>query len=129
MKQNIFNMIIGAIGGVIAFAYGDITTGLYILIAFMTIDFISGIVNASIEHQLDSTVAYKGIAKKVYILLLVALAHMGDVALKTDTLKNVVTFFYIANEGISILENASKIGLPIPSQIQNALKQLKGDNE
>ena len=129
MKQNIFNLIVGSIGGIISFLYGDLTTALYILVAMMCIDFFSGVINAIMLKELNSIVAYRGLAKKVYILLLVALAHLADVALKTDVLKNVTIFFYIANEGISILENACKIGLPIPQQIQVALEQLKGDTE
>ena len=121
--------IIGLIGGLISFLYGDISYSLLVLVALSVIDFITGILGAIVERQLDSTICFKGILKKIYIFVLVALGHMLDNALSANIVMSTIIFFYIANEGISIIENSAKSGLPVPQKLVDVLKQLKDKQE
>lgn len=121
--------IIGLTGGLISFLYGDISYSLLVLVALSVIDFITGILGAIVERQLDSTICFKGILKKIYIFVLVALGHMLDNALSASVVMSTIIFFYIANEGISIIENSAKSGLPVPQKLVDVLKQLKDKQE
>lgn len=125
MKDSILQLTSGIFGGVISFAFGAPDIVFFALIACMVIDFLSGITNAIIATELDSSLCARGIAKKIYILLLVAVAHIVDTVLGVHAAMMTVEFFYIANEIISITENAAKIGLPIPQALINILAQLK----
>lgn len=129
MKANIINIIFAFVGGVLSFAYGEISEAFLALILLSIIDFISGITVAYFDKTIDSRVCAKGIAKKVFIYAIIAVAHMIDIACNLNACMNVATFFYIANEGISIIENAGKMGLPIPEKIINVLEQLKSDTD
>ena len=91
---------------------------LYVLVTLIVTDYVTGLVCAIIDKQLSSAIGFKGIAKKVFMLVLVGLAFMLDKAVGTEVLRNVTILFYIANEGISILENAGKIGVPYPEKIK-----------
>lgn len=102
---------------------------LYVLVTLIVTDYVTGLVCAIIDKQLSSAIGFKGIAKKVFMLVLVGLAFMLDQAVGTEVLRNVTILFYIANEGISILENAGKIGVPYPEKIKEILLQLKKDND
>lgn len=95
------------------------------LLLFMLVDYISGVINAIIKKKLSSQVGVKGIGKKIYIILLVGCINLLGVAIGIDELRYLVITFYLANEGISILENASEIGLPIPEKVKEILDQLK----
>lgn len=121
--------ILGLIGGLISFLYGDISYSLLVLVALSVIDFITGILGAIVARQLDSTICFKGILKKIYIFVLVALGHMLDNALSANIVMSTIIFFYIANEGISIIENGAKSGLPVPQKLVDVLKQLKDKQE
>ena len=99
---------------------------LYALIAFVVIDYITGVMCAIINKQLSSEVGFKGILRKVLIFLLVGIANIIDVQVigTGAVLRTAVIFFYISNEGVSLLDNAGHLGLPIPEKIKTVLEQL-----
>ena len=125
--------VIAAGAGLFAFLYGDITPLFYAVLSFMVLDYITGLIAAWINKEISSEVGFKGLAKKFLILIFIALAHILDVnVLNTyPVLQSAVMMFFIANEGISLIENAAKLGLPIPGKLLDVLKQLKkqGDSE
>jgi len=125
--EKLIQMITAIIAAVCGFLWGEADGLLYALIAFMTIDYISGVIVAIVRHELSSEVGFKGIAKKVLILALVAVGHILDVHVLGSgaACRSAVIGFYLANEGISILENAGELGLPLPKKIIAVLKQLK----
>ena len=106
---------------------------LYALIILVVADYITGVMCAIADKELSSEIGYRGIFKKVLIFILVGVGHMIDTHLIGDgsVLRTAVIFFYCSNEGISMLENASRLGLPIPEKLKNVLAQLhnKGGNE
>ncbi|WP_027410376.1 holin family protein [Anoxybacteroides tepidamans] len=114
------------IGAVISFTFGGWHTLLSILLAFVILDYVSGFIAAGIEGKLNSSTGMKGIAKKVAVFFVVAVAHMMDVALGYDghILRDATIFFFLANEALSILENVGRIGVPIPSALQKAVDIL-----
>ena len=124
-------LIVTAIGGAIGAFLGNMDGLLYTLIAFIIIDYITGFLCAIVEHDLSSEVGARGIAKKVAILLLVGIANLIDVnVIKSGAVvRTAVIFFYLSNEGVSILENAGRLGLPIPTKLKAVLAQLRDDAE
>jgi toxin secretion/phage lysis holin len=125
---------IAAVGGVLGWYLGGLDGFLYALIAFVVVDYITGILRAIVEKTLSSRIGARGIAKKVAIFLVVGIGHLIDANLlggEGAALRTAVIFFYIANEGISLLENATAIGLPVPEQLKDVLAQLhkKSDKE
>jgi len=107
---------------------GGIDGLLTALIAFMAVDYISGVSCAIVEHKLSSSIGAKGIFQKVLILMLVGVANALDnyiIAGDTELLRTAVIFFYLSNEGISILENSVRLGLPVPDKLKSILEQLK----
>ena len=129
--DKILQTISGTICAVCGFLWGELDGLIYALIAFMTIDYVTGLVVAWIRKELSSEIGFKGIAKKVFILSLVAVGHILDVHVLGGgaVCRSAVIGFYIANEGISILENAGNIGLPLPKKIIEVLQQLKSKEE
>ncbi|WP_340085330.1 phage holin family protein [Siminovitchia sp. FSL H7-0308] len=125
--------LITLIGGWVGWFLGGIDGFLYALIVFVIIDYITGIMVGIIKRELSSEIGAKGIFKKIFIFIMVAIAHIVDSRLIGDSsvIRTAVIFFYLSNEGISILENAARIGLPIPQKLKNVLAQLrdKGGNE
>ena len=99
------------------------------LLIFMALDYISGIINAILKKKLSSKIGAKGIGKKVYILLLVGAVNLLGHALGIDELRYIVISFYLANEGISLIENGSELGVPIPKKIIEVLEQLKSEDD
>jgi len=126
-----FKGAVACLGGCLGAFVGGFDGLLYALLAFVIIDYVTGLGVAVINKKLSSEVGFRGIFKKVLIFTIVGLAHLLDVeVLKIgDTLRTACIFFYLANEGISILENASKIGLPVPKKIRAVLDQLKEEDE
>lgn len=116
-----------AIGGALGWFIGGLDGFLYALIAFVVIDYLTGLLAAGVQKKLSSEVGFKGIAKKIAIFLLVGIANIIDVdVIQNGTaLRTAVIFFYLSNEGLSILENAENIGLPIPEKLKTMLAQLK----
>ena len=98
------------------------------LIVLMTLDYISGVMCAIMDKSLSSAVGFRGIAKKVLILMLVGVANILDIHVvgEGSALRGAVIAFYMSNEGLSLLENAAHIGLPVPDPLKNALAQLHG---
>lgn len=111
-----------------SFLFGGVDMFLKILAAFAIIDYISGVIAAIVNGTLNSAVGFKGIFKKVCIFLVVAVGHMIGQALNMPSVRSLVCGYYIANEGISILENTAKAGLPIPDKLRDTLEQLREDN-
>ncbi|MDR0944101.1 MAG: phage holin family protein [Ruminococcus sp.] len=112
---------------VTVFLFGSWSGLLIALIVFIAADYISGIAAAIAQKKVSSEIGAKGITKKIIMLLIVALGHILDLyVVKTgDMVRDLATIFYIANEGISILENCGSLGLPVPKKIADILAQLK----
>ena len=104
---------------------------LYALIAFVVADYVTGVMCAIVDKKLSSEVGFKGIFKKVLIFLLVGVANILDAQVigAGCVLRSAVIFFYISNEGVSLLENAGHLGLPIPAKLKNVLEQLHDRSE
>ena len=128
MKEfwNTTQFIFTAVGGWLGYFLGGCDGLLYALIAFVAIDYITGVMCAVIDRKLSSAVGFKGIFRKVLIFLLVGIANIIDVQVVGTgaVLRTAVIFFYISNEGVSLLENAGHLGLPIPEKIKTVLEQL-----
>lgn len=128
---NTIQLIFTAVGGWLGYFLGGCDGLLYALIAFVIIDYITGVMCAVIDKRLSSEVGFKGIFKKVLIFLLVGVANILDVQVigTGSVLRTAVIFFYISNEGVSLLENAAHLGLPIPQKVKNVLEQLHERSE
>ena len=128
MKEfwNTIQLIFSAVGGWLGYFLGGYDGLLYALIAFVVIDYSTGVMCAIISRELSSAVGFKGIFRKVLIFLLVGIANIIDVQVigTGAVLRTAVIFFYISNEGVSLLENAGHLGLPIPEKIRTVLEQL-----
>lgn len=129
--QIIIDSIAGAVGAVLGFMYGEVTGLFWALIAFMALDYITGVIVAIIEKRLSSEVGFRGLAKKFLILVFVAVGHIADTYILggTPAAMSAVMLFYIANEGISIIENAAALGLPVPKKLTNIMEQIKNKSE
>lgn len=116
-----------ALGGAVGAVMGGFDGFLYALIVFVVVDYLTGIMVAVLKKELSSEVGFHGIFKKVVIFALVAVGHIVDthVIQNGSVIRTAVIFFYLSNKGISILENASLIGLPVPQKLKDVLEQLK----
>lgn len=124
--MDIFKKIMAFFCTVISFLFGDIDGMLMALAALIVLDYISGVIAAVIEKRLSSAVGARGIAKKVFMLLIVALANIIDInVIGGHTLRTVTVVFYQCNECISLIENAGRIGVPVPAKLLQVLEQLK----
>ena len=128
---NISQMIFAAIGGWLGWFLGGYDGFLYALIAFVVIDYITAVLCSILEKHLSSDVGARGIFKKVVIFSLVGVAHIIDQNIIGDgsAIRTAVIFFYLSNEGISIIENATRLGLPIPKKLVDVLEQLKSGGD
>lgn len=128
MKEfwNSIQLVFAGIGGWLGYFLGGCDGLLYALLAFVVIDYITGVMCAIVDKNLSSEVGFKGICRKVLIFLLVGIANVLDVqVIRTGSvLRTAVIFFYISNEGVSLLENAAHLGLPVPEKIKIVLEQL-----
>lgn len=128
MKEfwNTIQLVFTGIGGWLGYFLGGWDGLLYALIAFVAIDYVTGVMCAISNHTLSSEVGFKGICRKVLIFLLVGIGSILDAHVigSGSVLRTAVIFFYISNEGVSILENAARLGLPIPEKIKVVLEQL-----
>ena len=117
---------ITALGGWLGYFLGGMDGLMIALIVLMTLDYISGVMCAIIDKKLSSAVGFTGICKKVFILMLVGVAHIIDLHVvgTGSALRGAVICFYMSNEGLSLLENAAHIGLPIPDKLRDILSQL-----
>jgi len=134
MKEiwNWVQLAFAAVGGFLGWFLGGYDGFIYALVAFVVIDYLTGVLCAIIDKKLSSEIGAKGIFKKVLIFVMVGVAHildtqiLGSAGENGGVLRTAVIFFYLSNEGISILENAGHIGLPIPEKLKEVLKQLHG---
>ena len=119
-------VVFTAVGGWLGWFLGGCDGLMYALIAFVVVDYITGIMCAIVDKKLSSAVGFKGICKKVLIFLLVGVANILDVNIigSGSVLRTAAIFFYLSNEGVSLLENASHLGLPVPNAIKEVLQQL-----
>lgn len=128
MKEfwNVIQMVFTAVGGWLGYFLGGYDGLLYALIVFMVMDYITGVMCAVSDKKLSSAVGFKGICRKVLILMLVGIANLLDVQVigTGAVLRTAVIFFYLSNEGVSLLENAAYLGLPIPEKLKDILAQL-----
>ena len=115
-----------AFGGFIGWFLGGFDGFLYALVVFVVMDYFTGVLAAGVKKELSSEVGFKGIAKKVCIFVLVGIANIVDTQVIHDwaAIRTAVIFFYLANEGISVLENSAVIGLPVPEKLKEMLLQL-----
>ena len=123
---NVMQFIFASIGGWLGYYLGGCDGILYALVIFVVMDYITGIMCAIADKVLSSEVGFKGIVRKVLIFILVGIANILDVqVINTGSiLRTAVIFFYLSNEGISLLENATHLGLPVPEKLKVVLKQL-----
>jgi len=128
MKEfwNGIQLAFAAVGGWLGWFLGGCDGLLYALIAFVVIDYITGVMCAAADKKLSSEVGFKGICRKVLIFLLVGIANILDVDIigTGSVMRTAVIFFYLSNEGLSLLENAAHLGLPIPDTMKEILAQL-----
>ena len=128
MKEfwNSIQLVFTLTGGWLGWFLGGCDGLLYALIAFVVIDYITGVMCAITDHTLSSSVGFKGICRKILIFLLVGIANILDVNIigSGSVLRTAAIFFYLSNEGVSLLENASHLGLPVPNAIKEVLQQL-----
>mgnify|MGYP003594837970 FL=1 len=133
MKEiwNWIQIVFAAIGGGIGWFLGGADGFLYALIAFVVIDYITGVMCAIVDKKPSSEVGFKGIFKKVLIFILVGVGNIIDVQVlgQAGVLRTAVIFFYLSNEGVSLLENAGHLGLPIPAKLKAVLEQLHDRSE
>lgn len=135
MKEfwNTIQLVFAAVGGWLGYFLGGCDGLLIALVIFVTCDYLTGIMCAISDKKLSSEVGFKGICRKVLIFLLVGIAHILDVQVigTGSVLRTAVIFFYLSNEGVSIIENAAHLGLPIPEKLKAVLEQLhdRAENE
>ncbi|MEK3992266.1 phage holin family protein [Robertmurraya sp. FSL R5-0851] len=122
-------IMIASLGGWLGWFLGGLDGFLYALIIFVIVDYITGLMVAIINRELSSEIGGRGILKKLLIFILVAIAHIIDSRLigEGSIIRTAVIFFYLSNEGISIIENAARIGLPVPQKLKDVLSQLHGE--
>ena len=132
---NVAQVVFMAVGGGIGWFFGELDGFFYALLAFVVIDYLTGVMCAIADRSLSSEVGFRGIFRKVLIFVMVGAGHILDAQVvgSGDALRTAVIFFYISNEGVSLLENAAHIGLPVPEKLKEVLAQLhdreKGDGE
>ena len=128
MKEfwNVIQLIFTAVGGWLGYFLGGCDGLLYALLAFVTLDYLTGLMCAIVDKKLSSEIGFKGIFKKVLIFVLVGVGHLLDVQVlgEVGILRTAVIFFYLSNEGVSLIENAAHLGLPIPEKLKAVLEQL-----
>ena len=135
MKEfwNMIQMVFAAVGGWLGYYLGGCDGLLLALVAFAAADYLTGVMCAVSDRKLSSNIGFKGICRKVLIFLLVGIANILDVHVigTGSVLRTAVIFFYISNEGVSLLENAAHLGLPVPEKIKAVLEQLhdRAENE
>jgi len=127
----VLQTVIAAVGGWLGWFLGGLDGFLYALIIFVIVDYITGIMVAIINRELSSEIGARGIFKKILIFILVGIAHIIDSRLigEGSVIRTAVIFFYLSNEGISIIENSTRIGLPVPQKLKDVLAQLHGKSK
>ena len=127
MKEFICAAIAG-LGTFLTFIFGDWDVALQCLVIAVALDYISGVIKAFVNKELSSKIGVKGLLKKVGVFVIVALAVLIDkITGESGAVRTLVIYYFVANEGLSIVENLSEAGLPIPDVIKKALKSLKNE--
>ena len=126
-----FDIFCAFIGALSAWFFGGWDGLIKMLVALCFIDYCTGVISAYIQNRLSSAIGFKGIARKITMFTLVGIAHVIDRELlgQTALMRDAVIFFYLANEGLSVLENAVVIGIPIPEALKSKLLQLKDNDD
>lgn len=126
-KGNILKTIVAGVGTGLTWLFGAWDTALLVLVAFIALDYGTGLLRAYINKEVSSSTGAKGIAKKAVIFIVLIVAVLLDRLINSGNwiFRTLVAYFYIANEGISLLENCAGLGLPIPDKLREALAQLK----
>ncbi|MDF9296258.1 MULTISPECIES: phage holin family protein [Geobacillus] len=129
MNKPIPMVAVSLFGSFLSMFVGSVDSFVVILLALVIVDYITGIVASAMEGALSSQVGFRGIARKLLVFVLVAAAHLVDVAIgwNMHLIRDAIVFFYIANEFISIVENAGRAGVPIPSVLRKAIELLKDE--
>lgn len=125
------NLFFASIGGALGVVLGEVDGPLYALITFMVIDYITEVMITILNKKLSSEVGFCGVSKKITILAFVTVGYVIDQRIigEGGVIRTAVIFFYLSNEGISIIENASVIGLPVPKKLREVLEKLKGEKD
>lgn len=121
--------VLAGAGGAFGYVFGEWSVMLQVLTAMIMLDYATGLLASGVEGKLSSKAGFKGIAKKIGIFLFVAVAHFVDLALGITMIQDAVIFFYVGNELISLIENAGRMGLPVPSVLQKAVDIFKGKED
>lgn len=133
MKEfwNVIQMVFAAVGGWLGYFLGGCDGLLYALLAFVVLDYITGVMCAIADKKLSSAVGFKGLMRKTLVFVMVGIGHILDVQIfgETGVLRTAIIFFYLSNEGLSLVENAAYLGLPIPKKLHDVLEQLHRDSE
>ena len=128
MKEfwNVIQLAFAAVGGWLGWFLGGCDGLLYALLAFVVLDYITGLMCGIVDKKLSSEVGFRGIFKKVLIFALVGVGHMLDTQVigTGSVLRTAMIFFYLSNEGVSLVENAAHLGLPVPEKLKSVLEQL-----
>lgn len=130
--DKIVKSITAMLGGLAGFMFGDLDGLMVALIAFIVLDYITGILVGTAKHRLSSHTSFVGLVKKALILVIVAVAHIVDTQIlggQNSVFRSAACCLYIANEGLSILENCGKLGVPLPKKLRNVLEQLKNESD
>jgi len=125
--RKIYDALVISAGAVLGYLFGELDRLFYALIAFVILDYITGVIAAIMNKNLSSEIGFRGICKKITIFIVVAVANIIDAQIikSGSALRTAALFLFISNEGISLLENAGNIGLPVPKKMLDILKQLK----
>lgn len=119
--------IFAVISAGLTYLVGGFDVSVMVLVAFMALDYITGVINAINEKKLSSDIGFKGLAKKLFIVVMLVMAVFLDRLISGGQwiVRSLVAYFYIANEGISIMENIARLGVPLPEKVKDILEQLK----
>lgn len=137
MRANVLYSLVGVVGGFVAMAFGGWSDALITLIVFMALDYVTGLIVAGIFKKskksengaLESRAGFKGLCRKGVALMIVLVAVRLDIIMHTTYIKDAVIIAFVANESISIIENAGLMGIPIPSVIAKAIDVLRKDSD
>ena len=133
MKEfwTIIQSLFFAVGAWLGYFLGGSDGLLYALVIFVAVDYVTGVMCAVADHSLSSEVGFKGLCRKVLVFLLVGVGHVVDVQVigNGSVMRSAVIFFYLSNEGLSLVENAAHLGLPVPEKLKDVLEQLHGRAE
>lgn len=121
-----------SLGGIAGFLFGELDGLMVALIAFICLDYITGVLVGAVKHKLSSQTGFVGLVKKALILVIVAVAHLVDSQIlggENSVFRSAVCCLYIGNEGLSILENCGRLGVPLPKKLRSVLEQLREKDE